>query len=196
MARPSNCFHRADGQPKWFWHIRLMWFMALFTFLPPNTSWFYEQTSAAAEMQAQDCSEDTVLEQEQFALLLSCFCHHRSQQQMQFDSIETCSERASADPGDRECFLGLWVQALKPQSGFCFLLETGCSEQCGAQKEPERSPQVPLLSVGGFPEEAGALQGCFWEGEITSQFPTEGGAGDLQMGSDGGMSRPGWSKLL
>ncbi|XP_057266866.1 merlin isoform X5 [Pezoporus wallicus] len=29
---------------------------------------------------------------------------------MQFDSIETCSERTSADTGDRERFLGLWVK--------------------------------------------------------------------------------------
>lgn len=52
-------------------------------------------------MQLQDCSKDTVLEQDQFSLLLSCFCHQHFQQKMRFDSIKMCSQR-TADFGSND----------------------------------------------------------------------------------------------
>lgn len=61
MSRSSNCFHRADGRAKWLWHIRLICFMSLFTFPPPNAFCFYEQTSVTTSAQLQDCSKDTVV---------------------------------------------------------------------------------------------------------------------------------------
>lgn len=108
MSRSSNCFQRADGRRKWLWHIRFMWFMSLFTSLPLNTSWFYEQTSVASRMQLQDCSKDTVLEQDQFSLLLGCFCHQHFQQKMQFDSIKMCSQRTADFSGNDEDFGALF----------------------------------------------------------------------------------------
>lgn len=112
MSRSSNCFQRADGRQKWLWHIRFMWFMSLFTSLPPNTSRFYEQTSVASRMQLQDCSKDTVVEQDQFSLLLGCFCHQHFQQKMQFDSIKMCSQRTADFSGNDEDFGALFFASI------------------------------------------------------------------------------------
>lgn len=58
-------------------------------------------------MQLQDCSKDTVLEQDQFSLLLSCFCHQHFQQKMRFDSIKMCSQRTSDFSGNDGDFWAL-----------------------------------------------------------------------------------------
>lgn len=64
-----------------------MWFMSLFTSLPPNTSWFYEQTSVESWMQLKDCSKDTVLEQAIFSAPW-LFLH-----KMQFLILSKCAPR-------------------------------------------------------------------------------------------------------
>lgn len=73
MSQSSDCFRRADGGPKWLWHIRFICFMSFFTFLPPSASWFYEQTSAIAQLRRQDCWKDTLFEHDRFPC--SLFCH-------------------------------------------------------------------------------------------------------------------------
>uniref|UniRef100_A0A8D2QRB2 Neurofibromin 2 n=1 Tax=Zosterops lateralis melanops TaxID=1220523 RepID=A0A8D2QRB2_ZOSLA len=59
-------------------------------------------------MQLQDCSKDTVLEQDQFSLLLGCFCHQHFQQKMQFDSIKMCSQRTADFSGNDGDFGVKW----------------------------------------------------------------------------------------